>query len=44
MFALEIVHPLKLLMHGLELSLNVIALGKSTERCQRKLEMVLGVN
>ena len=29
--SLEIMHALKLLMNGFELSLNVIALGKTTE-------------
>ena len=37
-------HPLKLLMHRFQLPLNVIALGKATQRSQCKLQMVLGID
>lgn len=44
LFALEIVHPLELLMHGFELTLNVIALWQRTQGCQGMLHVVLGIN
>ena len=44
LFALEIVHPFKLLMHSLELPLNVIALWKGAQGCQCMFKMVLGIN
>ena len=42
--AFEIMHTLKLLMHRLQLPLNVIALGKAAQRSQRKLQMMLGID
>ena len=41
---LEIMHALKLLMHGFQLSLNVITLGQTTEWSECKLQMMLGIN
>ena len=44
LFALEIMHPLQLLMHGLELPLNVITLWEGAQGCQRMFEMMFGID
>ena len=42
--SLEVMHTLKLLMNGPELSLNVIALGQCAQRSESVFKVMLGID